>query len=189
MGDAIGRVPNQEFRFEVMDRTPIRQKPRAYPSRRCIYWRRGGGGLLGKHGGHRGQAGAVQSPHWHLEVHLPHSSPVDIADTSLICHFDGGYKKSVGAGGFLLWGPDGHCTPQTKASVLSKCGAWTPSSECRHLEMERITVFSQVRVLPNLLTPPLLDHQGRLLGAPSLLNEGNQLRQPMDILYVRYPLG
>lgn len=31
VGDAIGRVPNQEFRFEVMDRTPIRQKPRAYP--------------------------------------------------------------------------------------------------------------------------------------------------------------
>ena len=51
-------------------------------------------------------------PHEDFIISKPQKSntiPVDIADTSLICHFDGGYKKSVGAGGFLLWGPDGHC--------------------------------------------------------------------------------
>ena len=31
VGDAIGEVPGQPFCFEVMDKTPIRQKPRAYP--------------------------------------------------------------------------------------------------------------------------------------------------------------
>ena len=31
VGDAIWEVPGQPFCFEVIDKTPIRQKPRAYP--------------------------------------------------------------------------------------------------------------------------------------------------------------
>ena len=40
VGDAIGGVPGKEFTFEVFDKTPIRQKPRAYPPHQREWVRR-----------------------------------------------------------------------------------------------------------------------------------------------------
>ena len=39
----------------------------------------------------------------------PKAIPSSISASALIVHFDGGYKQGVGAGGFLVWGPDGKC--------------------------------------------------------------------------------